>query len=85
MMHWIWTILIGFVAGLIAKALTPGKDPSGFFITAILGIAGSVAATYVGKALGFYAQGQAAGFVASVLGAIVLLVVYHFVARKSGS
>ena len=82
-MHWIWTILIGFVAGLIARALTPGKDPSGFFVTAILGIAGSIAATYIGRALGLYPEGHAAGFIASVLGAIVLLVVYHFVARKS--
>ena len=83
MMHWVWTILIGFVAGLIAKALTPGKAPSGFFLTAVLGIAGSIAATYLGQALGLYPQGHAAGFIASVLGAIVLLVVYHFVARNS--
>ena len=83
MMHWVWTILIGFVAGLIAKALTPGKAPSGFFLTAVLGIAGSIAATYLGQVLGLYPQGHAAGFIASVLGAIVLLVVYHFVARNS--
>ena len=83
MMHWVWTILIGFVAGLIAKALTPGKSPSGFFLTAVLGSAGSIAATYLGQVLGLYPQGHAAGFIASVLGAIVLLVVYHFVARNS--
>lgn len=83
MMHWVWTILIGFVAGLIAKALTPGTAPSGFFLTAILGIAGSIAATYLGQSLGLYSPGHAAGFIASVLGAIVLLVIYHLVARNS--
>ena len=82
-MHLIWTILIGFVAGLIAKALTPGKAPSGFFLTAVLGIAGSLAATYLGQALGFYPQGHAAGFIASIIGAIVLLLGYHLVTRNS--
>lgn len=83
MMHLVWTILIGFVAGLIAKALTPGKGPSGFFLTAVLGIAGSLAATYLGQALGFYPPGHAAGFIASIVGAIVLLVGYHLVTRRS--
>ena len=82
-MHLVWTILIGFVAGLIAKALTPGKSPSGFFLTAVLGIAGSLAATYLGQALGLYPQGHAAGFMASIIGAIVLLLAYHFVTRNS--
>ena len=54
MMHWIWTILIGFVAGLIAKAVTPGTGPSGFWLTAILGIAGALAATFIGQMVGFY-------------------------------
>ena len=82
MMHWIWTILIGFVAGLIAKAVTPGTWPSGFWLTAILGIAGSLAATFIGQAMGLYTEGQPAGFLASILGAVVLLVVYHLVTRK---
>ncbi|MBU6258406.1 MAG: GlsB/YeaQ/YmgE family stress response membrane protein [Burkholderiales bacterium] len=82
-MHIVWTILIGFFAGLIAKMLAPGGGPSGFFMTAILGIAGSFAATYLGQALGLYAGGQAAGFIASIVGAVVLLVVYHLVTRKS--
>ena len=82
MMHLIWTILIGFVAGLIAKALTPGAGPSGFFMTAVLGIAGALAATYLGQALGWYAPGQPAGFIASIIGAIVLLVGYHLVTRN---
>jgi uncharacterized membrane protein YeaQ/YmgE (transglycosylase-associated protein family) len=82
MMHWIWTILIGFIAGLIAKAITPGSGPSGFWLTAILGIAGALVATFIGQALGWYPEGHPAGFIASVLGAVVLLVVYHVVARR---
>ncbi|HTP99843.1 MAG TPA: GlsB/YeaQ/YmgE family stress response membrane protein [Casimicrobiaceae bacterium] len=81
-MHWVWTILIGFVAGLIAKALTPGGGPSGFWLTAILGIAGALTATFIGQLLGWYPEGHPAGFIASVIGAIVLLVVYHLVARS---
>lgn len=82
MMHLIWTILIGFVAGLIAKALTPGAGPSGFFLTSVLGIAGSVIATYLGQALGLYPQGHAAGFIASIIGAVVLLLGYHLLTRN---
>ena len=82
MMHWIWTMLIGFVAGLVAKALTPGQGPSGFWLTAILGIAGALAATYIGQLAGFYSEGHSAGFIASILCAIILLVVYHLVTKK---
>lgn len=83
MMHWIWTILIGFVAGLIAKLITPGSGPSGFWLTAILGIAGALAATFIGQAMGLYSEGQPAGFIASILGAVILLAIYHLVTRKS--
>jgi len=76
-------ILIGFVVGLLAKMLTPGRDPSGFFITAGIGIAGSLLATYGGQALGLYNAGEPAGFIGSVVGAIVLLVIYHLVRRNS--
>lgn len=82
-MHLIWIILIGFVCGLIAKALTPGAGPSGFWLTAALGIAGSIAATYIGQALNFYAPGEPAGFFGALLGAVILLVIYHLVARKA--
>ena len=82
MLHWVWTILIGFVAGLIAKAVTPGAGPSGFWLTAILGIAGSIAATLIGQTLGLYPAGHAAGFIASIIGAAALLVIYHLIARK---
>lgn len=80
MMHLIWTILIGFVAGLIAKSLMSGRGPSGFFLTAALGIAGSVAATYIGQALGLYAAGAVAGFIASIIGAALLLFIYNKIA-----
>jgi uncharacterized membrane protein YeaQ/YmgE (transglycosylase-associated protein family) len=79
----LWMILIGFVIGLLAKMLTPGRDPSGFFITAAIGIAGSLLATFGGQALGWYAAGEPAGFIGSVVGAIVLLALYHLVRRNS--
>ena len=82
MMHLVWTILIGFVAGMIAKAITPGNGPSGFLLTAVLGIAGSVVATYLGEMLGLYHAGNVAGFIASVVGAVVLLLVYHLITKK---
>jgi uncharacterized membrane protein YeaQ/YmgE (transglycosylase-associated protein family) len=82
-MHLIWVILIGFVAGMIAKAITPGKGPSGFFLTSALGIAGSIGATYLGQALRLYPEGHAAGFIASMIGAILLLLIYHLVTRNS--
>ena len=79
----IWTILIGFVAGLIARALLPGTQAMGFIITAILGIAGSFIATYLGQALGWYQAGASAGFAASVVGAIILLAIYGRAVRKT--
>jgi uncharacterized membrane protein YeaQ/YmgE (transglycosylase-associated protein family) len=82
-MHIVWTILIGFVAGLIARAIMPGKHAMGFFLTAALGIAGSLVATYGGQALNWYSAGQGAGFIGSVVGAIVVLVIYGLVSRKS--
>jgi len=78
----IWTILIGFVAGLIARAIMPGTQAMGFFLTAVLGIAGSLAATYLGQAMGWYAAGAGAGFIASVVGAVVVLAIYGMVMRK---
>ena len=81
----IWTILIGFVVGLLAKMLTPGRDASGFFITAAIGIAGSLLATFGGQALGLYRAGEAAGFIGSLIGAIILLVIYHLIRRNSAT
>jgi uncharacterized membrane protein YeaQ/YmgE (transglycosylase-associated protein family) len=78
----IWTIVIGFIAGLVAKMLTPGAGPGGFFLTAALGIGGSLTATYLGRFFGLYAAGQSAGFIAAVIGAVVLLLGYHLIAKK---
>lgn len=81
-MQLIWTILIGFIAGLVAKMLAPGTGPSGFFLTAALGIAGSLIATYLGQFVGWYKGGETAGFIGATVGAIILLAAYHFF-RKS--
>ncbi|MFC0409126.1 GlsB/YeaQ/YmgE family stress response membrane protein [Roseomonas elaeocarpi] len=78
----IWAIIIGFIVGLVAKFLMPGRDPGGFIVTTILGIVGSVVATYLGQAIGWYGPGQGAGFIASVIGAIILLIIYRMVARR---
>ena len=72
-MSWLWMILIGFVVGLIARALKPGNDKMGIIFTTLFGIAGSLAAGFVGMKLGWYQQGEPAGFLASVVGAMVLL------------
>lgn len=82
-MHILWTILIGFVVGVLAKLITPGSGPGGFFLTAALGIVGSIAATYAGQAIGWYQEGETAGFVGALLGAVALLVLYHLFTRKS--
>ncbi|CAN7225343.1 GlsB/YeaQ/YmgE family stress response membrane protein [Variovorax sp. LjRoot290] len=78
----VWTILIGFVAGLVARAIKPGDDSAGFIVTTLIGIAGSLIATYLGQAMGWYTAGQGAGFIASVVGAIVLLFIWGLVKRK---
>jgi uncharacterized membrane protein YeaQ/YmgE (transglycosylase-associated protein family) len=78
----VWTILIGFVAGLVARALKPGDDSAGFIVTTLIGIAGSLAATYLGQAMGWYTAGQGAGFIASVVGAIVLLFIWGMLRKR---
>ena len=83
-MHFLWMLIIGLVVGALAKIIVPGRDPGGFIITMLLGIAGSFLAGIVGKALGWYAEGQSAGFFASVIGAIVLLVIYHAIVGRTG-
>ncbi len=77
----IWTLIIGLLAGIVAKFLMPGRDPGGFIITMLLGVAGAFVATYLGQAIGWYQAGQGAGFIGAVVGAIILLVVYRLVKR----
>jgi len=79
----VWTILIGFVVGLVARAIKPGDDSMGIIATTVAGVLGALAAGYVGQAMGWYAVGQPAGFIASVFGAIVLLFVWAMVKRKT--
>ena len=83
MLSILWTILIGFVIGVIAKFLHPGKENLGLILTTALGIAGSLVATFLGRLVGFYKAGEAAGFLMAVVGAIVLLVVYTLVRGRS--
>lgn len=83
MLSLLGTLLIGLVVGFIARAVKPGDDKLGWIMTALLGVAGSFLASYVGVAMGWYAQGEAAGWIASVVGAILLLVVYGLVKSKN--
>ena len=78
----LYTLFIGLIVGFIARAIKPGNDSLGWIMTAILGVAGSFLASYAGVALGLYPAGGAAGWIASVIGAIVLLVIYGMVAKK---
>ena len=83
MLSLIGTIVVGLVVGLIARALKPGDDSMGLIMTIVLGVAGSLLAGYAGRALGWYQPGQAAGWIASIIGAIVLLVIYHLIRRRT--
>ena len=80
----LWTIIIGFIAGALAKLIMPGKDPGGIIVTILLGIVGSFVGTMVGRAIGLYAAGQGAGIIVSILGAVLVLWLYRmFVARRA--
>ena len=78
----IWTLIIGLVAGIVAKLLMPGRDPGGFIITMLLGIAGAFVATWLGQALGWYRAGEGAGFIGAVFGAVIILIIYRLIARR---
>ena len=80
----LWTIIIGFVAGVIAKFLYPGNkyEPAGFIMTTVLGTIGAFAATYLGQAIGWYRAGESAGFIGAIVGAIIVLVVWGFIAPR---
>lgn len=80
----LWTILIGFVAGIIAKFIHPGpNEPAGFILTTILGIVGAFVATFLGQALGWYQPGEGAGLIGAVIGAIIVLAVWSMLARRT--
>ena len=79
----IGTIIIGLLAGAVAKLLMPGKDPGGFIVTTLLGVAGAFLATWLGQAVGWYDQGDAAGFIGAVVGAIILLLIYRLIRRPA--
>ena len=82
-MHILWAIVIGLVVGALAKLIMPGRDPGGFIITVLLGIGGALLATFLGQSMGWYAEGQAAGFIGSLVGAILLLAIYRMIRRPS--
>jgi len=78
----IGTLIVGLVAGALAKLLMPGRDPGGIIVTMLLGVAGAFVATYLGQAIGWYRAGEAAGFIGAVVGAIILLVIYRMVVGR---
>jgi uncharacterized membrane protein YeaQ/YmgE (transglycosylase-associated protein family) len=79
----LWTIIIGFIAGVIAKLITPGRnEPSGFILTTILGIIGAFVATYLGQAVGWYRAGEGAGLIGAVVGAVIVLVIWSMIAGR---
>ena len=81
----IWTIVIGFVAGVIAKFIMPGdKEPKGFILTTILGIVGAFVATYLGQAVGWYSANEGAGFIGAIVGAIIVLFIWGMIAKRQG-
>jgi len=84
-MHLLWMIIVGLVIGAIAKLIMPGHDPGGILVTMLLGIAGSIVAGFLGRAIGWYGEGQSAGFIASIIGAIIILGIYRaIIGRSSG-
>lgn len=85
MLHLLWTALIGLVVGALAKFIMPGKDPGGIWITMLIGIAGSFIGTWLGRLVGHYEEGQSAGFLMSLVGALILLGIYHLYKRMTSS
>jgi uncharacterized membrane protein YeaQ/YmgE (transglycosylase-associated protein family) len=84
-MHILWMLIIGLVVGALAKAIMPGKDPGGIIITMVIGVVGALIAGFLGRALGWYHEGEGAGFIASIIGAVILLFGYRMiVGRRAG-
>jgi len=82
-MHLLWMIFIGLIVGALAKLIMPGRDPGGIIVTILLGIAGSVVAGLIGRAVGWYSAGQPAGFIASTIGAIIILAIYRLIIGRT--
>jgi uncharacterized membrane protein YeaQ/YmgE (transglycosylase-associated protein family) len=85
MFHLLWEAIIGLIVGALAKLIMPGKDPGGIIVTMLLGIAGALLAGWIGQAVGWYRPGQSAGFIASLIGALILLSIYHFFRRRKAT
>jgi len=83
MLNLLWMAIIGLIVGAVAKLLMPGKDPGGIFVTMVLGIAGSLIAGYLGRVVGWYQEGQSAGFIVSVIGSIILLAIYRLIRGRT--
>ncbi len=80
----IWTIIIGLIAGIVAKFIVPGnREPAGFVVTALLGVVGAFVATFLGQAIGWYQPGEGAGLIGAIVGAVIILVVWGFMARRA--
>jgi uncharacterized membrane protein YeaQ/YmgE (transglycosylase-associated protein family) len=82
-MHLLWMIVVGLIVGALAKLVMPGRDPGGIIITMLLGIAGSLVAGFLGRAVGWYREGDPVGFIASVVGAVILLAIYRFIVGRT--
>ena len=85
MLNILWEAIIGLIVGALAKFIMPGKDPGGIIVTMLIGVTGSLLATFIGSHVGLYREGQSAGFIMSVLGAIVLLAIYRVIKGRFGS
>lgn len=83
MLHWLWLAIFGLIIGALAKLVMPGKDPGGIFVTMLIGLAGSLLATFILRAVGHYEPGQSAGWIASFFGAILLLWIYRMVKGRT--
>ena len=85
MFHLLWEAIIGLIVGALAKFIMPGKDPGGIFITMLIGVAGALLATFLGGRMGLYREGQSAGFIMSLVGALVLLGIYRLIKGRSAT
>lgn len=85
MLNFLWEAIIGLIVGALAKLIMPGKDPGGIIVTMLIGVAGSLLATFIGSRAGLYREGQSAGFIMSLLGAVLLLAIYRLIKRRTTS